>query len=416
MAFDTPTIEDDFLSLNPANWVTYYPDADAKSPDGHQRTLAGNQEAEWYADANVSTGPGGLVFTGIKQSGLPESTTCSSGMIYWAGAPIGDGYTEWTFQVPTGNSDTWPALWCLFEGGWPPEDDLLEMPNGPTQLFITEHSKDGSYTATPPQGWPITVADLSTGYHTLARKYDSAAKLLTAYLDGKQIAQTPMPSDMVNAKRFWIANLAIGGTWPSSYGESFPTSAKYFYIARFRHWNMGWASGGDVPAIEAKLPSATPTFQLGQIPPQVRPASAGSTTVTPTPAHAASPALTTLTAPGGVLWNAGGVEYALVGSSANGQQYTAGGKTAAGSKDVVALVFTGQEVRQWNQQGAWWTAPPDGSDGVPSSAPPGWSMPTAAAPTPAPAPASSGIQLTAAQVATLGQAFETWVKAQLATL
>jgi hypothetical protein len=106
-------------------------------------------------------------------------------------------------------------------------------------------------------------------------------------------------------------------------------------------------------------------------------ASAPPVVVTPPPvAHAASPAGTQLppvpVPPITTIYDTAGTAWTLPTS---GGQIFRNGVVVPSSAGVVALFWTGTQLDQLNNKGAWWTQPLDGSAGVSIAAPAGYTAP-----------------------------------------
>src|SRR5262249_36874529 len=142
-------------------------------------TLTGNNEQEWYINANyaptasikpwtVSNGVLTLTANPAPASIQPliNNYKYTSGMITtWHSFSQTYGYFEMRADLPAGQG-LWPAFWLLPEdGSWPPELDIMEvLGNDPTKLYTTVHTNQtGSHTMS---SLGTTVANMSTGYHT----------------------------------------------------------------------------------------------------------------------------------------------------------------------------------------------------------------------------------------------------------
>ena len=266
------TFDDEFNSLSlwsPSNptgtWATtfWYQD-----PNGNGSTLAGNGEQEWYINSNY--GPTSSVKPWTDSNGVltltaaPASAATSSqinGYSYTSGEVNTYhsfsqlyGYFEMKAQLPAGQG-FWPAFWLMPENGaWPPELDVMEvLGNATTTLYNTVHSEaTGTHTATGDGG--VTVADMSTGYHTYG--VDWEPDFITFYFDGQAIYKTATPADM-NTPMYMIANLAAGGYWP---GNVTPGSVGQMNIDYIRAYASGAAAGGSTPtAPTAPAAPTTPT-------------------------------------------------------------------------------------------------------------------------------------------------------------
>jgi beta-glucanase (GH16 family) len=253
------TFDDEFNSLSlwsPTNtsgtWETtfWYND-----PNGNGSTLSGNGEQEWYINSNY--GPTSSVKPWTVSNGVltltaaPASSAISSqinGYSYTSGEINSYhsfsqtyGYFEMRAQLPSGQG-FWPAFWLMPEdGSWPPELDVMEvLGNNTSVLYNTVHSmQTGSHVATGDGG--VTVADMSTGYHTYGVDWES--DYITFYFDGQAIYKTATPADM-HGPMYMIANLAAGGYWP---GNVTPGSVGHMNIDYIRAYASGAAAGSTTP-------------------------------------------------------------------------------------------------------------------------------------------------------------------------
>ena len=87
--------------------------------------------------------------------------------------------------------------------------------------------------------------------------------------------------------------------------------------------------------------------------------------------HAASAANTDITGTSGTLYDTSGLPWTINGS----QQIVRGDAIVPSSAQVVTLYWTGSAFDQMNSSGSWYTQPLDGSAGVATTAPAGYSAP-----------------------------------------
>ncbi|MGZ3346976.1 MAG: family 16 glycosylhydrolase [Caulobacteraceae bacterium] len=264
------TFDDEFNGLSLWNgssgtWATTFWYQDLLNSNGS--TLEGNGEQEWYINSNYS--PTSSVKPWTASNGVltitaaPASGAISS-LINGYGYTSGEintyhsfsqtyGYFEMRAQLPAGQG-FWPAFWLLPESGaWPPELDVMEVLGSNTSvLYNTVHSAaTGGHTIVGDGG--VTVADMSTGYHTYG--VDWEPDYITWYFDGQALYKTATPSDM-NQPMFMIANLAAGGYWP---GSVTPGSVGQMNIDYIR----AYASGALAGAITSTTTSGATTTTTG---------------------------------------------------------------------------------------------------------------------------------------------------------
>ncbi|HEY4031784.1 MAG TPA: family 16 glycosylhydrolase [Caulobacteraceae bacterium] len=278
------TFDDEFNSLSLWNgtsgtWETTFWYEDPLSSNGG--TLAGNGEQEWYINSNYgptsSVKPWTVANGVLTLTAAPATSTISSlinGYSYTSGEINSYhsfsqtyGYFEMRAQLPSGQG-FWPAFWLMPENGaWPPELDIMEvLGNNTSVLYNTVHSAIGGHTITGDGG--VTVADMSTGYHTYG--VDWEPDYITFYFDGQEVYQTATPADM-NSPMYIIANLAAGGYWPGSVNAGSVGKMNIDYI---RAYASGAAAGA------TSTGAATSTSTPG--------ASSASTTAASTPAASSS--------------------------------------------------------------------------------------------------------------------------------
>jgi beta-glucanase (GH16 family) len=212
---------------------------------GNGSTLSSNGEQEWYINnlypQTASAAPwtvsnGTLTITAAKAAAsiqpYIDNYQYTSGEInsYHSFSQT-YGYFEMRAELPAGQG-YWPAFYLLPENGaWPPELDVMEMlGNDPTTLYMTVHSNStGTHTQ---NGAAITVANMSTGFHTYG--VDWEPDTITWYFDGQQVYQTATPPDL-NTPMYIIADFAVGGYWPGMVDSTtpFPGQMQIDYIRAY---------------------------------------------------------------------------------------------------------------------------------------------------------------------------------------
>ena len=248
------TFSDEFNNLSlwdgatdTGTWSTnyWYNDEWGNYAKSNGNTLTGNNEQQWYINANYAptdavnpwtVSDGVLTLTAQPADSATQSQIngykYTSGMINsWHSFSQQYGYFEMKAELPAGQG-LWPAFWLLpQDGDWPPELDVMEvLGHDPDKLYTTSHSDaSGSHTM---DDKGTDVADMSAGYHTYG--VDWQADKITWYFDGKQVHQTDTPADM-HKPMYMIANLAVGGNWPGSPDSTtpFPAEMNIDYIRAY---------------------------------------------------------------------------------------------------------------------------------------------------------------------------------------
>ena len=222
----TLSFSDEFngSQLNTNKWDTTY-----MWGGNSARTLPGNDEMEVYWDNQFVETNGVLRIRGDKLDTVWYGSTYhyASGLIdTYEKFSQPYGYFEMRAQLPHGNS-LWPAFWMMYNYPyWPPEVDILEVLDSeeeePHQGAI--QNGNGSYF-----GQFTTAFNTTTAYHVYSLEW--SPQYLTYYLDGQQIAQTSVPTNMPAPMQI-LANLAIGGlgTIPPDATTVFPAYMNIDYI------------------------------------------------------------------------------------------------------------------------------------------------------------------------------------------
>ncbi|MCB4824882.1 family 16 glycosylhydrolase [Roseicella aerolata] len=220
------------------------------------RTLASNNEAQYYADPTMGANPftldaagnGRLNITAKPTAGLPNGLTYSSGVITSDTIAVQTyGYFEMRAKIPEG-AGFWPAFWLLRDdGAWPPEIDVMEiLGDAPGRLLMTTRStQTGTQSATY-----HSSEELSLDFHTYAVSW--RPDRLTWYLDGTELYSMATPDDM-HGPMYMVANLAVGGagSWPGpADGVSSATlSIDYIRAYQFSDVAVPWRP----PAVQGSL-------------------------------------------------------------------------------------------------------------------------------------------------------------------
>jgi beta-glucanase (GH16 family) len=149
------------------------------------------------------------------------------------------GYFEVQAQVPAGKG-LWPAFWMLpAHDRWPegvvtlPEIDVLEvLGDDPETYYVHVHTNEsGDSTAT---GFAHREkVDLSAAFHRYGVAWN--ARDIVWYLDGKEVASAPTPTDL-HTPMYVLINLAVGGKWPGAPDETtvFPAPYRVDHVRIYR--------------------------------------------------------------------------------------------------------------------------------------------------------------------------------------
>lgn len=206
--------------LNVDSWETLAPFS--------QRHL--NDEIECYEPEAVFLKDGMCVLRAEERpTGCGEKHPWRSGAIT-SRATYKHGYFEARFRIPQGQG-MWPAYWLTSSKRWPPEWDIVEIPNTVGTLYQYMHPTRGSkqtwveglggndsiYTAAdgmpnPYTGFVIYGCEVSSGEVKL-------------WVNGKLTAHWKVsPED--TADPLWVSlNLAVGGKWPGPPDATTPRPA-----------------------------------------------------------------------------------------------------------------------------------------------------------------------------------------------
>jgi hypothetical protein len=136
------------------------------------------------------------------------SASYSSGMLSTINSfAMGHGYWEITAQMPKGGEGRWPALWLMPKpGGWPPEQDIVEMAQG--VWYGTQHSltNTAGAGASAPQ-----LGCLCDKPHVFG--FFNNGKKVIWYIDGVEVEEQAMMAGN-DVPYYLIMNFAIyGGDW-----------------------------------------------------------------------------------------------------------------------------------------------------------------------------------------------------------
>jgi hypothetical protein len=204
----------------------------------HGRTQVGNGETGYYGEVKYDgfkRTPEGLVLTsrrldepvkvGSPATEYPFLATMLSGH-KTPETQFKHGSVEWVVKMPN-RRGSWPALWLVPTGGWPPEIDVYEGfgYNGSwkfaSSLSTNIHGGDKSirtftrpamYMSMKTFGLPST---LDSAFHTFAVTVDS--QWITMFIDGVETMRYANPFDGEN----WypLTNVAVKAGVDSPYSD-----------------------------------------------------------------------------------------------------------------------------------------------------------------------------------------------------
>jgi beta-glucanase (GH16 family) len=324
------TFDDEFNNFTSSSdgstgWMTAYPYGAAAA-----HTLAANNEAEYYGDANNGLNPfslqnGVLSITATLAAGSnPYGLPYNSGVITTAkDFSQTYGYFEVRAELPAG-AGLWPAFWMLPASiNYTSELDVFEqLGSSPSTIYATVHGATNGVWGANSQAFQ--VANTSTGFHTYGVDWEPTTT--TYYVDGVAIGSAPTPSSM-NDPMFMIINLAVGGngSWPGAPTSStiLPASLKIDYVHAYATANTSYVGGSAaIPAGSAAAivsPSAT-------------------SVVTPTPTATGTQSLTLQVSED--AWSGDAQFQVTVDGVAIGGVQTATASHAAGLTDTINLTGT----------------------------------------------------------------------------
>lgn len=236
--------EDHFDRLSLRNgasgtWEPHYPWGARSNNDEHQYYVdprPGRDHPELVAlkPFRVADGKLHIRATPIPERlrGAAQKHTYASGILTTAKSfSMTYGYVEFRARVPSGRG-LWPALWLLpVDQSWPPEIDVIEVLGDRTdRLWLTVFSR--GWFGAKKTAQAVQTADLSRNFHTFGLKWTQTD--ITWFLDGREIARVPTPSDM-HKPMYIIMNLAVGGSWAQApdQGTRFPAEFVIDYVRAY---------------------------------------------------------------------------------------------------------------------------------------------------------------------------------------
>lgn len=256
------TFSDEFDSLRLWNgstgvWSTTFwtSDMDGAWATSNGGTLEGNDELQWYINANwgptaaidpwsVSGGVLSLTASRAAASLQPQINGYDyvSGMVNtWHSFVQQYGYFEINAKMPAGQG-FWPAFWLMQQDGdWPPELDVVEFLGSDVDTgHSTLHTmQTGDHTQ---QSATYGGVDLTAGFHRYGVNWQ--ADYVTFYFDGREVGRFATPSDL-HEPMYAILNLAVGGWWPGDPNAStpFPSSFEIDYVRVYGDVGITYLNG-----------------------------------------------------------------------------------------------------------------------------------------------------------------------------
>ena len=232
----------DRLSLRDATsgtWEPHYPWGARSNNDEHQYYVdprPGRDHPDLVAlkPFRVNNGKLHIRATPIPETlrGAAQNHAYASGILTTAKSfSMTYGYLEFRARVPSGRG-LWPALWLLpVDQSWPPEIDVIEVLGDRTdRLWLTVFSR--GWWGAKKTANAVETVDLSRNFHTFGMKWTETD--ITWFLDGREIARIPTPSDM-HKPMYIIMNLAVGGSWAQApdQGTRFPAEFEIDYVRAY---------------------------------------------------------------------------------------------------------------------------------------------------------------------------------------
>lgn len=261
----TPSFSEEFYGagLDTTRWRTAYRTDGITPTTVANRSLYGNRERELYFDPAFlglgvqpfSVADGVLTITAapmspsVRQAVVAEvakqplsirtsplkDVSYSSGLITTKGS-FSQLYGYFEIRARwTGGKGLWPAFWTLpSDGGWPPEFDIVEaLGHEPTTVYQSVHSKQTGKALGDTTRVPVPVPVNTSEFHTYGMLWTKDE--IRFYLDGKQTAAKPTPTD-AHKPMYLLANLAVGGYWPGDPTATtpFPATMTIDYVRAWR--------------------------------------------------------------------------------------------------------------------------------------------------------------------------------------
>lgn len=196
-------------------------------------TNFGNNELEWYQDANIGLNNGILSLTALQEPVLGTVNGTTKIYPYTSGMLSSHtkfsylyGYAEIRAKTPYGKG-LWPTFFLLPEDHtWPPEIDILEQIGGNTQYMTVHYYQANNYKFTS-QTFP---GNFNQDFHTYGMKW--SRNLIEWYVDGVKRAEYGVKKNIPNKPMYLIVNLAVGGNFPGSPDSTtiFPSQFEIDYI------------------------------------------------------------------------------------------------------------------------------------------------------------------------------------------
>lgn len=200
-----------------------------------------NDELENYLPEAVALRDGCCVLTAEPHdapcllAGRQPAPPCG-GVHHWRSGAITSrltfthGYFEARFRIPQGPG-LWPAFWLTSSKRWPPEWDIVEIPNTVGTLYQYMHpTKAAKLTWVEGLDGPdsiLTAADGMPNPYTGFVVYgcEVTSEGVKLWVNGKLTGHWKISADATDP--MWVSlNLAVGGKWPGSPDETTPRPAE----------------------------------------------------------------------------------------------------------------------------------------------------------------------------------------------
>jgi beta-glucanase (GH16 family) len=191
-----------------------------------------NDEIECYQPEGVILANGMCILRAEEMA-----TTCGGRHTWRSGAITSKstrtyGYYEARIKVPQGQG-LWPAFWLTSSKRWPPEWDIMEIPNSVGTLYQYMHPTKGTRVS-----WLEGIEGSDSIYSAgegMPNPYsgfviygcESTPQGVKLWINGKLTAQWAVSADAEDP--MWVSvNLAVGGKWPGAPDATTPRPADMY--------------------------------------------------------------------------------------------------------------------------------------------------------------------------------------------
>ncbi|HEX2861552.1 MAG TPA: family 16 glycosylhydrolase [Lacunisphaera sp.] len=142
------------------------------------------------------------------------------------------GYFEARLKVPQGIG-LWPAFWLTSSRRWPPEWDILEIPNTVGTLYQYPHpTRRGKVKHVGGLAGPDSIYAIADGMPNPYGGYvvyacETTPTFVKMWVNGKLTIHWEVTGDTIDP--MWVAlNLAVGGKWPGPPDDTTPNPSRMF--------------------------------------------------------------------------------------------------------------------------------------------------------------------------------------------